>query len=119
MGTIYTDSSVCVRHVTDEGFFGFKVKDLLELANDEENFIIGWLDTSYLFNDSIALIQKLWKQEINEHFDRIKETSLNYPIIMYNGEIVEGLHRVVKAYLSGQGQVKVKHLKDLPEIKKL
>lgn len=119
MATIYTNPNVCVRHVTNEGHFGFKIADLTELANDEKKFIIGWLDTTYLFKDSINIIQNLWKSEINEHLDRVKEENLNYPVIMYNGKIVDGVHRVVKAYLTGQIQVKVKHLKELPAIVKL
>lgn len=117
--TIYTDPNVCVRYVTNEGQFGFSMRELMEIANDEKKFIVGWLDTGYLFKDSIFLIQNLWKTELNDHLDLVKAENHNLPVIMYNGKIVEGLHRVVKAYLSGQAQVKVKHLKDLPEIKKL
>ncbi len=38
-----------------------------------------------------------------DHFRRIKEADLTYPIILSaNGNIMDGMHRLIKCYLTGQ-----------------
>ena len=50
-----------------------------------------------------------------EHFNRILGAELEYPLILSpNGIIIDGIHRLVKAFINGHSRIKVVKLHYLP-----
>ena len=45
-------------------------------------------------------------KKYKEHYKRIKNADLSYPIMMYNGWIIDGVHRTLKAHLRGKKTLK-------------
>jgi glutaredoxin len=45
-------------------------------------------------------------KKYSEDYLRIKNAELNYPIIIINGNIVDGIHRLTKAYLLNKKNIK-------------
>lgn len=55
-------------------------------------------------------------REYAEHFKRVQEADLKYPVIIDEyGYIVDGWHRVVKALVLGKRTIKAKRLEYMPE----
>ena len=54
-------------------------------------------------------------REVAEHMNRVWRSSLEYPVVMDDyGYIIDGWHRVVKAFLLGKTTVKAVRLKSMP-----
>ena len=55
-------------------------------------------------------------KSICSHFILMQETNLNYPIILNeDGSVMDGMHRVCKAYILKEDKIKVKIFKKMPE----
>lgn len=55
-------------------------------------------------------------KSIAEHMKLVKECDLNFPIILAaNGSVMDGMHRVCKAYLNGQELIKAVKFDATPE----
>jgi disulfide oxidoreductase YuzD len=63
----------------------------------------GWGDgkISYSANDVLSNPSK-YKDEMK----RIKDANLKYPIILYDGDIVDGVHRLCKTILENKSRIK-------------
>ena len=46
------------------------------------------------------------KKKYREDYIKIKKANLDYPIIVYNGNIIDGMHRLSKLYLLKKNEVK-------------
>ena len=46
------------------------------------------------------------KKKYKEDYIKIKKANLDYPIIVYNGNIIDGMHRLSKLYLLKKNEVK-------------
>jgi len=53
--------------------------------------------------------------DIQEHVERCINADLNYPILVWNGRIVDGCHRVIKALALGNKSIKARIIKVMPE----
>lgn len=53
--------------------------------------------------------------ELAEHIRRLGQADYSHPIIVYNGHILDGVHRLAKAVVDGEARVKVKILENIPE----
>lgn len=76
---------------------------------------IGELDENYWYQekDSIPTCRS-----ICEHLRLINETDLDYPIILNaDGSVMDGMHRVCKAFLMGAKKIKAKKFRKPPEPK--
>lgn len=54
-----------------------------------------------------AVIESKWP---NHHWERIENADLSYPIYMCEGLVVDGMHRLSKAYINKQETIKAKIL---------
>ena len=55
-------------------------------------------------------------RSVADHAKLIEETSLEHPIILCpEGRVMDGMHRVCKAYMMGKETIKAKKLAVLPE----
>lgn len=89
----------------------YGVTDLIEISKDikpidiKTETIYTWynmLPSSYGIRDIVELVE------------RVNNADMNYPILMYQGFIMDGKHRLTKALLEGRKTVKVKVLTELP-----
>jgi len=51
----------------------------------------------------------------SQHIDRCLSADLSYPILIHEGKIVDGCHRVIKALAQGNTHIPAKVLTDLPD----
>lgn len=94
---------------SENGYYAWDVDNLIELSkNFEVKQIpldsIEEFDENYWFNgkdDNPSC------RAITEHFKLVKETNLSYPIILsHDGKIMDGMHRVCKAFLENRTTIK-------------
>ena len=50
----------------------------------------------------------------SEHLERCMNADLSYPILIWNGDIIDGCHRTIKALAKGEKSIKAKSIKNLP-----
>ena len=50
----------------------------------------------------------------SEHIGRCLEANLSYPILIWNGVIIDGCHRVVKSLAKGNKTIKAKIIVNMP-----
>lgn len=66
----------------------------------------GWGDVSqnimYSVND---VLKNPTKKKYSEDVKRIKDANLKYPIIIYNNNIVDGVHRLTKSYVQNKTHI--------------
>lgn len=68
------------------------------------------LDECYWYSN-----QSPTTRQIAEHFRLVNEADLNYPIILCaNGRVMDGMHRVVKAYLNHATQIQAVQFTQTP-----
>lgn len=65
----------------------------------------GWGDpiTKKMYSPSDVINNK---RNYKKEYERIKSANLNYPIIISNDQIIDGVHRYIKAYMSGKKTIK-------------
>ena len=104
---------------TDKGRLVWDVKKLVEMTKDFPVIdvaisAIQELDETFWYqNDEEA--QPTCKDVAN-HAKLIEDTDLSYPIILCSqGRVMDGMHRVCKAYLTGQETVKAVQFEKDPE----
>ena len=69
------------------------------------------LDTPYWFGDEVPTSRK-----VAEHAQLIHEADLAYPIILDpEGGLMDGMHRVCKAWMQGHKSIAGVRLKNMPE----
>ena len=85
----------------------WKVKTLI-LASKKVKAIDWTIPDSFLLEWS-------WDKEcIDDHIKRCLVADLNQPIIVWDGKVLDGCHRIVKALAMGQSEVKAKVIRDIP-----
>ena len=101
-----------------KGYFAWDVDRLVELT---KNYNRQWvkietiqeIDQTYWFGDKH---DKPTCRAIVGHMRLIKETDINYPIILSSdGRLMDGMHRVAKALLEGQKTIEVVQFSQDPE----
>jgi len=50
-----------------------------------------------------------------QHIDKIKNSDLSFPIILYKENIIDGMHRLAKAAIENHTRVKARVLDEIPE----
>ena len=56
-----------------------------------------------------------WDNDILEdHIERCLSADLSYPIIVWDGRILDGCHRVIKTLAKGRSEIKAKVIRDIP-----
>src|SRR4051812_44554930 len=102
-------------HLTPEGRAFWHTERLWELAKDLPVVLvrvdsIGELDQNCWFVDAPTC------REVADHARRIYEADLNQPIILAaEGHLMDGGHRLSKAYLLGISEVRAKQFVRTPE----
>ena len=88
----------------------FKPNDLI-ISIDISNYLTtleykGWGDPkTKTFYSPLDVINN--PKKYRDEYNRINEANLNYPIIISpNGHIIDGHHRIIKAYLLGKKYIK-------------
>tara|TARA_Y100000592_G_scaffold3363_1_gene4882 strand:+ start:11190 stop:11600 length:411 start_codon:yes stop_codon:yes gene_type:complete len=85
----------------------WKVKTLLRASKNLS--VIDWPVSDF------CLQEWPWAEEdIKNHIERCLEADLNYPILIWDGKIIDGCHRIIKAIALGQRKVKAKVIRDIP-----
>lgn len=93
--------------VTNEGRFAWDVARLIRLARDLPIKTVPLasifeFDSVYWFDDQFPPTCRA----VVEHLKRIQEVDLAYPIILSDdGHVMDGMHRVAKAWLLGQADI--------------
>ena len=115
----FLPKNICVHEVTEKGFYYFSNEDLFRHVNNlnKDEYEVETIPTKDLFDSALGEIQNSWKKDFPQHLRRIEKTDLSYPIISHDNFITDGFHRIVKAYLTGVKELKVKRIKTLPEVK--
>ena len=52
---------------------------------------------------------------LNHHIRQIEKADYSYPIILYKGSIIDGMHRLAKAVIENQTMIKIKNLEEIPK----
>jgi hypothetical protein len=98
---------------TARGFDAWDVDRLIELSRDLpveliEVASLAEIDGDYWFVGSGVPVTV---RVIVEHMRLIEEVDLSYPIILgHDGRVMDGMHRVARALLEGQDQIKAVRL---------
>jgi hypothetical protein len=50
-----------------------------------------------------------------EHVEKIRQAEYRYPVLMYQGEVIDGMHRILHAIADGVAAIPVRVLKELPK----
>lgn len=100
------------------GFYAWDVDKLVEKSKNLPQISIKLedikeLDENYWYQSSDAIPTV---RSVVAHFHLVNETDLNFPIILSKeGRVMDGMHRVAKALLLGQEEIKaVQFAEDLP-----
>jgi len=100
-----------------KGFFAWDVDRLLVLSKDFEVFqidisAIKEFDEPYWYQEASDVPTC---KSVTEHMKLVLECDLQYPIILAsNGSVMDGMHRVCKAYLNGQTALKAVRFENTP-----
>lgn len=73
-----------------------------------------WKDNKKSFSPKDVLANP---KKYADHYKRIKNVDLNYPIIIANNTIVDGVHRLTKCYIQKKKNINV-YIFDKPLLKK-
>jgi hypothetical protein len=103
---------------SDSGLLAWDIDRLLRLTSEQEPFDlplerIRELDEAFWFSDdgNMATCRR-----VAEHAKLINETSSDHPIIIDpEGRVMDGMHRVCKALISGLKTIKAVQLLAMPE----
>lgn len=67
----------------------------------------GWGDPSEnVFYSPRDVLKNPTKKMYKDEIKRIEEADLSYPIIIYNNNIVDGVHRLTKSYIKNKKTIK-------------
>ena len=103
---------------SENGYYAWDVDKLVEKAKHLKSAMVKLkdiqeLDENYWYAgpDSNPTVRS-----IADHLRLIEEADLKYPVILSkDGRIMDGMHRVAKAYLLGHNSIKaVRFLTDIP-----
>lgn len=93
-----------------DGLLAWDIDKLVELTKDlpVKNISLSEIkeiDEAYWFNSAPT------RRQILEHIRLINEVKEEYPIILdWNGRLMDGMHRIMKALLKGKEQIKAVQL---------
>jgi hypothetical protein len=92
--------------------------DTLKHLMSEENDC--WTDKEGNRVSPVQIIADWWEAQNNplwkQHVDKISGADLDYPIwLNEEGHLIDGMHRVTKAFLKKEQTIKAKILGDLPK----
>ena len=51
---------------------------------------------------------------LEDHIERCLSADLSYPIIVWDGRILDGCHRAIKTLAKGRSEIKAKVIRDIP-----
>ena len=102
---------------SEKGYHAWDVERLTELTRDFPVISVKLSNIS-------ELDENFWYQGVNdlptvrsmvEHFQLIRETDLEYPIILSaKGRVMDGMHRVAKALMLGHDKIHAVQFKEDP-----
>jgi len=101
-----------------QGYYAWDVDRLVELTKTFKRRQvklngIGEIDEAFWFGNKA---DELTWRSIIEHLRLIRETDLSYPIILAaDGRVMDGMHRVAKAFLEGQETIEAVQFTQDPE----
>ncbi len=61
--------------------------------------------------NAVEAVHPEWK----EHTKRVEGADLAHPILIYKDEVIDGMHRLVKALSEGRPSILAKHFEALPD----
>ena len=74
------------------------VKDLLHVLENE-----GWgYPEKGIYYSALDVLKQPKKKIYKQEIERIKSANLKYPIIVVDKHVIEGVHRLTRAYLEGK-----------------
>jgi hypothetical protein len=91
-----------------------KLEKTLWTDNNENKISPKDFIDAYNENGSWKNVEKI-HPEWSNHIKRIEETDYNHPFIMYEYDIIDGIHRLVKAITDRVESIPIKVLNELPE----
>lgn len=116
----FTDPSYLFIREDQAHYWAIPITALIDFSQDQNNILKdAWMPTEELFQHVIKSVQFLWPHNADTHFERIKLADLQYPILMHQDRVIDGMHRIVKAYLLGIKQLPTRHLKCMPGPEKI
>jgi hypothetical protein len=102
-------------HLTPEGRAFWYTERLWELARDLPVVMIAIADIPE-FDHNCWFGEPPTYREVAEHARQIMEADLDFPIILSSdGQLMDGGHRIAKAWLSGETDVKAQRFERDPE----
>jgi len=67
----------------------------------------GWGEpTKNIYYSPMEVIKNPKNNKYKKEIERINKANLSYPIIIYNNYIIDGVHRLSKAYLDNKKKIK-------------
>jgi len=97
----------------------YYVGDLLNLMKDHKKYPIEEIDTATLIEKTRKEDPWTWEGKLTfgdylDHYDRAMEADFKYPIILSTDDkILDGNHRLLKAYIQKKDKLKVQYCHDL------
>ncbi len=101
-----------------EGLLAWDVDRLIELSKDLPRITVPLssireLDEVYWFDDAK---ERPTCRKVLEHIGLIHEVDLSYPIILgADGRVMDGMHRVAKAFLEGREEIEAVQFERNPD----
>lgn len=59
----------------------------------------------------------VWPADLLYHFERTRNVDYNYPIVIYNTQVVDGVHRIVLAHLLKMETLNVIRINSIPTLR--
>jgi hypothetical protein len=70
------------------------------------------IDSEYWFDE----VERPTVRKVTEHFRRMAEADLSYPVILGPGNrVMDGMHRVARALLENRTTIRARRFRKLPE----
>jgi hypothetical protein len=97
----------------------YKVNELIKVMQDHKKYPVEEKSVKELIEKNRNEDPWTWEGtftfgEYLEHYDRALESDLKYPIIMTNdGKLLDGNHRLLKAYIEKKDKIKVQVCHDI------
>ena len=108
--------------VFDEDDFGQWICTEQELFNhlstlNTAEYPIEKIPTDTLYWAIEPSLTDVWPNDLLYHFERMRSVDYHYPIVIYNTQVVDGVHRIAQAHLLGLTELNVIRIPTIPTLR--
>ena len=88
----------------------------LTLLNANE-YPVEKIPTDVLYWGIEPSLTDVWPSDLLYHFERMRNVDYYHPIVIYNTQVVDGVHRIALAHLLGSPELNVIRINTIPSLR--